>query len=115
MINLLTTKTCWNKITKMLKVAAENTIGYVNKSRRSINEEVKELSLLQRSIKIQIKSCIYEKNRTLFKIYRSGILTEIHFIIKNEKNEKIKQTKAEQEEMQNGSTKMHETVKKIKH
>ena len=61
MINLLATKTRWNKITKMLKLAAENTIGYVNKSRKYINEEVKELSLLQRSIKIQIKSCINEE------------------------------------------------------
>ena len=99
----------------MLKLAAENTIGYVNKSRKSINEEAKELSLLQCSIKIQIKSCINKENRTSPKIYRNRILTEIHFIIKNEENEKIKQTTAELENMQNGNTKMYETVKKIKH
>ena len=45
----------------MLKQAAENNIGYVNKSQKSINEDVKELSLLQHSIKIQIESCINEK------------------------------------------------------
>ena len=85
----------WNKITKMLKQAPESTIGYVNKSRKSINRDFKELSLLQRSIKIQIKSCINEENRTFYKIYRNRILTETHFIIKIEENEKIKQTTAE--------------------
>ena len=105
----------WNKITKMLKQAAENTIGYVNKSRKSINEDVKELSLLKGSIKIQIESCINEENGTFLKIYRNRILTEIHSIIKNEENEKIKQTTAELENMQNDSSKMHNAVKKIKH
>ena len=80
----------WNKITKMFKQAAENTIGYVYKSRKSINKDVKELSSLQRSIKIHIESCINEENKTFLKIYRNRILTEIHFIIKNEENEKIK-------------------------
>ena len=68
----------WNKITKMLKQAAENSIGYVNKFRKSVNEDVKELPLLQRSIKIQIESCINEENRTFLKIYRKKILTETH-------------------------------------
>ena len=104
----------WNKITKMLKQAAENTIDYANKSRKSINEDVKELSLLQRSIKVEIESCINEENRTFLKIYRNRILTEIHFIIKNEENEKIKQTTAELENMQNDNTKMYEAVKNIK-
>ena len=104
----------WNKITKMLKQAAENIIGYVNKSRKSINEDVKELSLLQRTIKVQIESCINEENRTFLKIYRNRILTEIHFIIKNEENEKIKQTTAELENIQHDNTKMYEAVKKIK-
>ena len=49
-----------NKITKVLKQGAENTIGYVNKSRKSVNEDVKELPLLQRSIKVQIEFCIIE-------------------------------------------------------
>ena len=31
----------WNKITKMLKQAPESTIGYVNKSRKSINRDSK--------------------------------------------------------------------------
>ena len=99
----------------MLKQAPESTIGYVNKSRKSINRDFKELSLLQRSIKIQIKSCINEENRTFYKIYRNRILTETHFIIKNEENEKIKQTTAELENLQNDNTKMYEAVKKIKH
>ena len=60
----------WNNITKMLKQTAENTIGYANKSRKSISEDVEEFSLLQRSIKIQIESCINEENRTFPKIYR---------------------------------------------
>ena len=98
----------------MLKQAAENTIGYVNKPRKSINEDVKELSLLQRSKKIQIESCINEENRTFLKVYRNRIVTEIHFIIKNEENEKIKQTTAKLKNMQNGNTKMYEAVKKIK-
>ena len=59
----------WDNITKMLKQAAENTISYVNKSRKSINEDVKELSLLKGSIKIQIESCINEENGTFLKIY----------------------------------------------
>ena len=99
----------------MLKQAPESTIGYVNKSRKSINRDFKELSLLQRSIKIQIKSCINEENRTFYKIYRNRILTETNFIIKNEENEKIKQTTAELENLQNDNTKMYEAVKKIKH
>ena len=70
----------------MEKQPAENTISYVNKFRKSINEDVKELSLLQGNIKIQIESCINEENRAFLKIYRNRILTEIHFIIKNEEN-----------------------------
>ena len=31
----------WNNITKMLKQAAENTIGYVKKSQKSTNEDFK--------------------------------------------------------------------------
>ena len=54
----------------MLKQTAENTIGYANKSRKSISEDVEEFSLLQRSIKTQIESCINEENRTFPKIYR---------------------------------------------
>ena len=101
----------WNKITKMLKQAAESTIGYVIKSRRDINEG---LSLLQRSIKIQIESCINRENRAFLKIYRNRILTEIHYIIKNEENEKIKQTTAELEKMKNENNKMREAVKRIR-
>ena len=101
----------WNKITKMLKQAAESTIGYVNKSRRDINEG---LSLLQRSMKIQIESCINRENRAFLKIYRNRILTEIHYIIKNEENEKIKQTTAELEKMKNENNKMREAVKRIR-
>ena len=97
----------------MLKQAAENTTGYVNKSRKSVNKDIKELSLLQRSIKVHIESCINEENRTFLKIYRDRILTEIHFIIKNEENERIKQTTVELKNMQNDNTKMYETVKKI--
>ena len=104
----------WNKITKMLKQAAENTIGYVNKYQKSINEHVKELLLLQRSIKIQIESCINEENRTFYKIYQNSTLTGIYFIFKKEENEKIKQTTAELENMQNDNIKMYEVVKKIK-
>ena len=37
----------WNKITKMLQQAPESTIGYVNKSQKSINRDFKEPSLLQ--------------------------------------------------------------------
>ena len=101
----------WNKITKMLKQAAESTIGYVIKSRRDINEG---LSLLQRSIKIQIESCINRENRAFLKIYRNRILTEIHYIIKNEENEKIKQTTAELEKMKNENNNMREAVKRIR-
>ena len=43
-----------NKITKMLKQAAENTIAYVNKSRRSINGDVKELSLSKFKTQINV-------------------------------------------------------------
>ena len=99
----------------MLKQAPESNISYVNKSGKSINRDFKELSLLQRSIKIQIKSCINEENRTFYKIYRNRILTETHFLIKNEENEKIKQTTAELENLQNYNTKIYEAVKKIKH
>ena len=105
----------WNKITKMLTQAAESTIGYVNKSRRDINEDVKGLSLLQGSIKIQIVSCINKENRAFLKIYRNRIFREIHYIIKNEENEKIKQTTAELENMKNENNKMCEVVKKIRH
>ena len=79
----------------MSKQDLESTIRYVNKSQKSINRDFKELSLLQRSIKILIKSCINEETRTFYKIYRNRILTETHFIIKIEENEKIKQTTAE--------------------
>ena len=85
-----------------------------NKFQKSVNEDVKEVSLLQCSIRVQIESCINEENRTFLKTYRNRILTEIHFIIKNEENGKIKQTTVELVNMQNDNTKMYEAVKKIK-
>ena len=96
----------------MLEKAAENT----TECRKSTNEDVKEMSLLQRSIKIQIESCINVENRTFLTIYRNRILTEIHFILKSEENEKFrkKKKKAEVENMQNDNTKMYEAVKKKK-
>ena len=73
----------------MLEKAAENT----TESRKSTNEDVKEMSLLQRSIKIQIESCINVENGTFLTIYRNRILTEIHFILKSEENEKFRKKK----------------------
>ena len=96
----------------MLEKAAENT----TESRKSTNEDVKEMSLLQRSIKIQIESCINVENRAFLTIYRNRILTEMHFILKSKENEKFrkKKKKAEVENMQNDNTKMYEAVKKKK-
>ena len=73
----------------MLEKAAENT----TESRKSTNEDVKEMSLLQRSIKIQIESCINVENRTFLTIYRNIILTEIHLILNSEENEKFRKKK----------------------
>ena len=115
MINLLTTKTCGTKLPNYYLNKLQNNICYANKSQKSINENVKELPLLQRSIKIQNESSINGENRTFLKIYRNRILTEIHYIIKNEENKKNKQTTGELENMHNDNTKMYEAVKKIKH
>ena len=44
----------WKRVTTMLEQAAENTIGFVEKSKKSTNGDVKELSLLQRIMKNRI-------------------------------------------------------------
>lgn len=64
----------------------------LNVMSQSINEDVKELSLLQRIIKNCMESRKNEESRTVFKIYPNRILAEIHIIIKAEVNEKVKNT-----------------------
>ena len=52
----------------MLKQAAENTIGFVKKTKKSTNEDVKELSLRQRIIKNRIGSGKNEERRTSYEL-----------------------------------------------
>lgn len=55
-------------------------------------ENIKELSILQRSMQTRIESSNDEESRTLLKRYRNRIITEIHNIFTHEENEITKNT-----------------------
>ena len=64
----------------MLKQAAKSIIGFVEKSIKSTKEDVKDLS------SSRIESCKNEENRTVFKMHKHRILTEI---LKQQKRKKL--------------------------
>ena len=66
----------------MLKKVAENTIGFVEKSKKSTGVDVKELPSLQHIIINWGKSWKNEESRTFCKLYRNRIPVEIHIINK---------------------------------
>ena len=77
--------------------ATKSTIGFVEKSKISTKEDVKELPLNH------IESWKNEENRTVFKMHQNSILAENHIIIKATEKEKVKKTRSEPENMQNNN------------
>ena len=112
-LNITNNQTAWDNISKILKQAATNTIGFVEKSKTVVNEDVKELSILQRTIQVRMQSCNDEVTRSFFKQYRNRILTEIHTIITLEENEKVNKAMEDLKDLHDNN-KMYQAVKKIK-
>ena len=78
----------WNNIMKALKASAE--IGYTHKEIKSRDPKILHLSQIQKDINIKLKSIKDEQKNKLLKKERNKITTQIHNIIKNEKNNNIK-------------------------
>ena len=102
----------WNKITNILKTAAEHTVGYKNKKVKSDNEDIQYLSQLQRTTSTQIESEKHEERKKGLKKLRNRIMTEIHNILKHEQNEKIRQALEDLENIPDNN-KMYEAVKRL--
>ena len=85
----------------------------MGKSKTVVNEDVKELSILQRTIQVRMQSCNDEVTRSFFKQYRNRILTEIHTIITLEENEKVNKAMEDLKDLHDNN-KMYQAVKKIK-
>ena len=80
----------WNNIIKALKVSTEKNVGYKHKEIKSRDPKILHLSQIQKDINIKLKSIKDEQKNKLLKKERNKITTQIHNIIKNEKNNNIK-------------------------
>ena len=102
----------WNKMTKILHTSAEETIGFKRGSKKSVNEDIIHLSKLQRKIQIDIEKKKKEEQKQVLKHHRNHIMNVIHYILRQDENEKIHQTTKNFERLQNNEQ-MYEAVKKI--
>ena len=78
----------WNNIIKALKPSAEKNLGYNYKEIKSRDPKILHLSSIQKDINIKLNSIKYEQKKKLLKKERNKIMTQIHNIIKNKKNNK---------------------------
>ena len=103
-----------NNIIKALKASAEKNLGYNHKEKKSRDPKILHLSSIQKDINIKLNSIKDEQKKKLLKKERNKIMTQIHNIIKNEKNDNIKYALEDLERNENDTMKMYEAVKKIK-
>jgi len=102
-----------DNITNIIKQAAINNIGIIKNPKQTVNEDVKQLSKLQRNLQIRIQSTNNKESIKLLKIERNRVLTEIHNILKRDENEKINRTMKDLERIPHNNTKMYEAFKNI--
>ena len=103
-----------NNIIKALKASAEKNLGYNHKETKSRDPKILHLSSIQKDISIKLNSIKDEQRRKLLKKERNKIMTQIHNIIKNEKNDNVKYALEDLGRNENDTMKMYEAVKKIK-
>ena len=103
-----------NNIIKALKASAEKNLGYNHKEQKSRDPKILHLLSIQKDINIKLNSIKDEQKKKLLKKERNKIMTQIHNIIKNEKNDNIKYALEDHERNENDTMKMYEAVKKIK-
>ena len=72
------------------------------------------LSSIQKDINIKLNSIKDKQKSKLLKKERNKIITQIHNIIKNEKNDNIKYALEDLVRNENNTMKIYEAVKKIK-
>ena len=90
----------------------EETIGFKKGSKKSVNEYIIHLSKLQRKIQIDIEMTKKEEQKQVLKHHRNRIMNVIHYILRQDENEKIHQTTKNFERLQNNEQ-IYEAVKKI--
>ena len=73
-----TNQKSWDHIVKAINEAAENTIGFKERTKKCINEKIAVLSQQQKQINIYIQSTKNEQLKKQLKIQRNRLLTEIH-------------------------------------
>ena len=100
-----------NKIIKALKASAEKNLGYNHKEIKSRGPKILHLSQIQKDINIKLNSINDEQKKKLLKKERNKIITQIHNIIKNEKNNNIKYALEDLERNENDTMKMYEKKK----
>ena len=98
---------------KSTKASAEKNLGYNHKEKKSRDPKILHLSSIQKDINTKLNSIKDEQKKKLLKKERNK-MTQIHNIIKNEKNDNIKYALEDLERNENDTMKMYETVKKIK-
>ena len=100
----------WNNIIKALKASVEKNLGYNHKEKKSRDPKILHISSIQKDINIKLNSIKDEQKKKLLKKERNKIMTQIHSIIKNEKNDNIKYALEDLERNENGTMKMYEAV-----
>ena len=102
----------WNNIIKAQKTSAEKNLGYNHKEKKSRDPKILHLSSIQKDINIKLNSIKGKQKKE--KKERVKIMTQIHNMIKNQKNDNIKYALEDLERNENDTTKLYEAVKKIK-
>ena len=81
----------WKRSTEIMINAAEETVGFIEKKKRSTSERVQQLSQQQKDLKNKIDSSRNCGKRLRLRAERNQVLTALHNEIKKEEAEKINQ------------------------
>lgn len=104
----------WNKTVNILNAAAEQTIGFKDKTKKADRDDIQQLSQMQREPKKQIEATNDETSKQILRIHKNRILTEIHNVLRQEENQKIRNSLKDLENIPDSNNQMFEAVKKLK-
>jgi hypothetical protein len=103
----------WTNIVNITKKAAVETLGYIPKTEKYQNDDIRELSKQQQKIHLDQNSTKNPEKRKELRKKRNKILTQIHNLIIAENKNKIDQQVSNIENMPDDSRKMFQAIKNI--
>ena len=109
----ITNQQTWDDIVNILNTAAESTLGFKERTKKHIDHIIADLSWQQKQLDIQINATKSDELKNQLKIQINRLLTDIHNRLKEEENNKIKNTLKTIENTSDNNIKMYEAVKNL--